>query len=343
MKQRKPIPYVVLDSSVLTNGLRVLVEGVDISQFQKNPVMLYDHNDWQLPIGRWENVRKENGLILADAVLDYEDTDKDVQRIIGKVERGFLNACTAGLVDLEASDDSLLTLPGQTGYTVTKCRLREISITPLGRNHNGLKLYDRDGNVMELTDKTDTKLLLSDFIVSPKIETKMSKKYLQILNLSDTATDEMIEKAVEKLQSDKEAAEGRVLKAEKDLNDLKLADKQKDRAAFEIELDAAFKDGRMNEKPEGDKLTPVKDRMLNLFDKDPDGTRAMLSAIPTSGTRLKDLNLGDKADKEYKELEAMDYVAMDKAGKALLCRDKYPELFKEKFKAKFGKEPNMPA
>ena len=30
----------------------------------------------------------------------------------------------------------------------------------------------------------------------------MSKKYLQILNLSDTATDEMIEKAVEKAIAD---------------------------------------------------------------------------------------------------------------------------------------------
>lgn len=335
-KERKPIPYVVLDSTVLTNGMRVVVEGVDISQFQKNPVMLYDHNDYQLPIGKWENIHKENGLILADAVLDYDDPDKEVQRIIGKVERGFLNACTAGLVDLEASDDSLLVLPGQTGYTVTKCRLREISITPIGRNHNGLKLYDREGNVMELTDKTDTKLLLSDFIVSPKIETKMSKKYLQILNLSDTATDEMIEKAVEKLQSDKEAADGRATKAEGDLNALKLADKTEKRNVFAGEVDEAIRAGRVNEKADGS----VKASFLNLFDKDPEAARTTLGALPKP-VSLREMELGDKDSKEFKELEAMDYGAMDKAGKALLCRDKYPEMFKEKYKAKFGKEPKM--
>ena len=335
-KERKPIPYAVLDSTVLTNGMRVMVEGVDISQFQKNPVMLYDHDDWRLPIGRWENIRKENGMILADAVLDYDDSDKEVQRIIGKVERGFLKACTAGLVDLEASDDSLLVLPGQTGYTVTKCRLREISITPIGRNHNGLKLYDRDGNVMELTDKTDTKLLLSDFIVSPKIETKMSKKYLQILNLSDTATDEMIEKAVEKLQSDKEAAEGRATKAEGDLNALKLADKTEKRNVFAGEVDEAIRAGRVNEKADGS----VKASFLNLFDKDPEAARTTLGALPKPAS-LREMELGDKDSKEFKELEAMDYGAMDKAGKALLCRDKYPDMFKEKYKAKFGKEPKM--
>ena len=334
--ERKPIPYVVLDSTVLTNGLRVLVEGVDIIQFHKNPVMLYDHNDWQLPIGKWENVRKENGMILADAVLDYDDPDERTQQIIGKVERGFLNACTAGLVDLEASDDSFLTLPGQTGYTVTKCRLREISLTPIGRNHNGLKLYDRDGNVMDLTDKTDTKLLLSDFIVSPKIETKMSKKYLQILNLSDTATDEMIEVAVQKLHGDKEAAESRATKAEGDLNELKLADKKEKREAFATEVETAIKGGQIDEKADGS----VKASFLDLFDKSPEAARTALGALPKPKS-LKGMELGDKDTKEFKELEAMDYGAMDKAGKALLCRDKYPDLFKEKYKAKFGKEPIM--
>lgn len=335
-KERKPIPYEALDSTVLTNGMRVMVEGVDISQFLKNPVMLFDHNDWQLPIGRWLNTIKDSGKILTNADFDYEDKDEQTQRIIGKAERGFLNACTVGLADLEVSDDPMLMLPGQTGPTITKCRLREISITPIGRNHNALKLYDRDGNVMELTDKTDAKLLLSDFIVSPKIETKMSKKYLQILNLSDTATDEMIEKAVEKLQSDKEAAEGRATKAEGDLNALKLADKTEKRNVFAGEVDEAIRAGRVNEKADGS----VKASFLNLFDKDPEAARTTLGALPKPAS-LREMELGDKDSKEFKELEAMDYGAMDKAGKALLCRDKYPDMFKEKYKAKFGKEPKM--
>jgi hypothetical protein len=332
-KERKPIPYVVLDSSVLTNGMRVMVAGVDISQFEKNPVMLYDHNDYQLPIGRWENVRKENDMILADAILDYDDTDKEVQRIIGKVERGFLKACTAGLVDLEASDDPMLMLSGQRDYTIVGSRLREISLTPIGRNHNGLKLYDKEGNVLELNEKTDTKLLLSDFIVSPKINKKMSKKYLQFLNLSDTATDEMVEVAVEKLHNDKEAAVARAAKAENDLNALQLADKTAKRDAFANEVDAAIRAGQIDEKADGS----VKASFLDLFDKSPEAARTTLGALPKP-TALKNLELGDKDSKEFKELEAMDYGAMDKAGKVLLCKDKYPEMFHEKYKAKFGTE-----
>lgn len=340
MADKKLIPYVILDSSVLTNGMRVLVDGVDISYFQKNPVMLYDHNDYQLPIGRWDNVRKENGMILADADLDYEDKDPFTQQIIGKIERGYLKACTPGLVDLELSDDPMYMLPDQKDYTVTRCRLREISITPIGKNKNALKLYDKDGNVLDMSDKPESKLLLSAFIVSPKIEKQMDKIYLSKLNLSDKATDVEIDAAISLLLSDKQKADERAQTAEQKLNELLLADKQAKRSAFEKELDAAFKDGRLSEKPEGDKLTPVKDGMLNLFDKDPEGTRTMLRSI-AKPTSLDKLDLGDKDSKEFKELEAMDYGQMDKAGKVLLCKDKYPEMYKEKFVAKFGKEPKM--
>ena len=344
-KERKPIPFQVIDETVLTNKLRVLVDGIDISQFQKNPVMLFDHNDYALPMGRWENVRKENGMILADAVFDYDDDDDLVKRIISKVERGFLKACTAGLVDLEASSDPLLMLPGQDGPTITKCRLREISITPVGRNHNGLKLYDKEGALIELSEATDTRLLLSDFIVSPKISTNMSKKYLELLNLSDKATDVEIDARVELLLSDKRKAESDLLeekkksaKVQKELEDLQLADKTEKRDAFAKEVDAAIKGGRIDEKADGS----VKSSYLNLFDKDTEAARTALGALPKPKS-LSEMNLGDKETKECKELEAMDYGAMDKAGKALLCRDKYPDLFKEKYRAKFGKEPVMPA
>lgn len=325
-----PITFVILDSGILTNGMRVMVDGVDTTQFEKNPVMLYDHDDWNLPIGTWTNIRKENGRLLADAVFDVEDQDEKTQRIIGKVQRGVIKACTPGLVDLECSDDPMLCEDGDCCLVVMKCRLREISITPIGKGMNALKLYDKSGS--EIKYKENPSLLLSDFIVSPKIKTNMDKIYLQTLNLSDKATDQDVDTAVKAIISERDGYKTK-------LDELLLADKTAKRQEFEKELDQAFKDGRLAEKPEGDKLTPVRDRMLNLYDKDSEGTITMLSSIPAP-TALDKLNLGDKAD-QYKELAAMSWEDIDKKGKMLLCKDTYPELYKEKFKAKFGVEPNM--
>lgn len=45
----------------------MLTSGADLSVFKNNPVMLLNHDDWDLPIGRWENIRVEGTQILADA------------------------------------------------------------------------------------------------------------------------------------------------------------------------------------------------------------------------------------------------------------------------------------
>lgn len=333
--------FILIDESVLTNGMRVLVDGIDLAQFERNPVMFYFHNDWNLPIGRWTNIRKEAGQVLADAEFDEEDDDKEVQRLIKKVKKGYVNMASAGLVDLTLSDDPELMVAGQKSYTIIRSRMREASIVPIGRNHNaiGFRLYDASGDEID-PQSPDASLKLSDFIVKPKIEKNMSKKYLQMLNLSDDASDQVIEAAVLKLQGDKEAAVQKAQQAEKELNDLKLADTQAKRSAFEQELDAAFKDGRLTEKPEGDKLTPVRENMLNLFDANPEGTRKMLNSI-AKPVGIDKMELGDRDSKQLKELEAMTWDEMDKGGKVLLCRDSYPELYKEKFKARFGTEPKI--
>ena len=49
-------------------------------------MVLYNHNDWDTPIGRGENVRVEDGRILVDVVFDEED--EKGRTIAGKVERG---------------------------------------------------------------------------------------------------------------------------------------------------------------------------------------------------------------------------------------------------------------
>lgn len=339
-----PITFILIDGSTTTKDICVSVEGIDIAQFEKNPVMFYQHNDWNMPVGKWENIRKENGQLLADAVFDYEDTDKEVQRMIKKVEKGFIKMASCGLVDLECSEDPTLCQDGDCCVVVTSCRLREASIVAVGGNHNAmaLRFYDNDGTEIKFGNEKPN-IKLSDFIVKPKIEI-MYKKYLSLLNLADTATEADFYAKVDLLLADKQNHDAKVLKLTDDLkktteelNALLLADKQAKRTAFENELELCFKDGRLSEKPEGEKLTPVRDNMMNLFDKDPEGTRLMLGSIATP-TKLEGMNLGDKGT-ERQELEKMSFIDIDKAGKQLLLKDSYPDLYKTKYKEQYGVEP----
>lgn len=298
------ITFVLLDSTETTYGVSVKVDGVDTTQFEKNPVMFYQHNDWNMPVGRWENVRKENGQLLADAVFDYDDDDKDVKRMIRKVEKGFIKMASCGLVDLEGIRDPIN--PDGTKILIEKCRLREASIVSIGGNHNAMRLYDREGKEIDLKSET---LNLADFIVKPKIENPMSKKYLQMLNLADDAGEEMIEAAVLRLTDDKKKADEQVItltdaqkKLQEKLDAIELADKEARRVEAIKLVDEAIKSGRLTEKEDGS----VKQAWLTLFDGNHESAKSLLSGLPERQARS--FEMADKPgesewDKRQREID----------------------------------------
>lgn len=312
---KSPIPFVLLDETETTYGVSIRIDGIDLSQFEKNPVMFYFHNDWNMPVGRWENVRKESGKLLADAAFDYDDDDKDVQRMIRKVEKGFIKMASCGLVDIEAARD----LIDDEKIIITKCRLREASIVPIGGNHNAMRLFDKDGKEIELKDKKDT-LRLADYILAniQTTENNMKTETLKKLNLADGATPEAVEAAVIVLSDEKAAADKKVielsdekktLEAEKTalqgkLDAIELAEKTAKKATFDAELELALKDGRVTESTE--KPGAVKQSWLDLYDKAPENAMATLKSLTPHQSASK-MNLGDTGEgafaKRQKEIE----------------------------------------
>ena len=316
------ISFVLLDSSLTTYNVSINVDGVDTTQFEKNPVMFYQHNDWNMPVGRWENLRKENGQLLADAVFDYEDTNEDVQRMIKKVENGFIKMASCGLVDLEVSNDPVLLNNNLT--VVSKCRLREASIVAIGGNHNAIRLYDAEDKEINLQDGMN----LSDYIVKPKKEV-MDKKFLTLLNLADTATDAEIEARVSLLLQDKQTAETELAAAKLKVQAYEKAQSDARKAEAMSLVDAAVQDGRIDAKG--------KDSFINFFDRDFDNAKSILSAIPVRESIHDKLNLGGNS--ELAKLTAMTWDEMDKKGVLQNVKTNYPDLYAQKYQDKFGKAP----
>lgn len=319
-KTKKPITFILLDGSVVSYGFRVNVDGVDLAQFERNPVMFYLHDDYKLPIGRWVNIRKEEGRILADAEFDYDDPDLEVKRIIGKVERGFIRMASSGLADPVFDNNESLMLPGQTLPTLSSSRMREASIVNIGANHNALRLYDGEGNEIDLTDN----IKLSDMIRPKQIHIKMNDELKKLLNLSDSATDTEIAAAVRA-----------ILSKNKELTDAMTAIEAKVKSDQKAEavllVDAAIKDARID--------ANGKEAYLKLFDSDFETAKAMLAAIPKrqSVTKAIEENRG-ASQTELADFAKSDWDTLDKADRLIVLRDKYPELYKEKYKAKFGVE-----
>ena len=133
------------DSLPNADSTRVLLEGIELSRFKQNPVMLYMHHRGHLDknrpsgsevIGRWENLRIEGTQLLADAVFDEED--ELGKKIASKVKRGFLKGASIGIDVADTSEDTQYKLSDQKGTTITKSTLLEVSIVDIPQNEKAL-------------------------------------------------------------------------------------------------------------------------------------------------------------------------------------------------------------
>lgn len=196
---------VISNSKLNSYGFRVLTEGIDTTQYARNPILLWMHNrpfrgttDEVLPIGRIENLRIDGDNLIGTPIFDEQD--EFAQRIAAKWDAGILKMASAGLEVVELSDDPSMLVQGQRRSTVTKSKLTEVSIVDIGANDDALALY-KDGKTITLSAGDSQELDFMNINTNPKTKAQMKKIALQ-LGLPENATEQEIASAITKLQND---------------------------------------------------------------------------------------------------------------------------------------------
>lgn len=138
------IDFVMADELVNRKQWRMLLSGLNMDNFKKNPIAVRQHDTWSVPVGRWENVRVENGQLVGTLVFDKND--EEAVRLYWKYKDGFMNAVSIHILPIEQSEDPALLLPGQVYPTITKSELLEVSVVTLPGNANAVKLLNMDGS-----------------------------------------------------------------------------------------------------------------------------------------------------------------------------------------------------
>lgn len=141
--------FIICDNTINRYGWRLLVEGIDLAGFMKNPVLCYQHNTWSVPVGKWENLRIENAQLIGTAVFDANDDD--AVKLYWKYKDGYMNACSLNIIPIEESDDPSFLLPGQRYSTITKSELLEVSLVTIPGQRNAVSLSHPDGNEYKLS------------------------------------------------------------------------------------------------------------------------------------------------------------------------------------------------
>lgn len=318
--------FVLHDETLNTHGFRMLTSGANLDEFRKNPVMLLNHNDWSMPIGRWENIRTENGRIVADPVFDEQDpVGREVKR---KVDGDFVRMASIGAWPPDEVSDAIeLKLPGQQRPTVTRWTVREASIVTIGGNHNALAFYDRQsGQLIDISDNSNVIKLFDKSEI--QIKSKM-KVIAGILNLADTATETDVAAAVRLVLSDRDRLKTENSTLQGRIDELNEAEKAAKTAEAIALVDAAIKEGKLEAK--------AKESYLKLLDSDFDNAKATLEAIPKRQSIAMQIDAAQgQSATELSNLKKLTWDELDKAGKLVTLRDKYTDLYDEKFEARFG-------
>lgn len=191
-------------------GYRVLTDGVDTGQYERNPILLYMHCRG-LAIGLIKDIKKEDGEITGELVFD-EATDLSRQ-CKQQWDFGSLRMVSIGFEVIETSDAPEHLVPGQRYATVTKARLLEVSLVDIGANNDAIRLH-KDGKLITLGDGADCPLPRLDH--KPTNTTpQMDIKALALqLGLPETADESAVNARVEELQQ--KNAEAETLRQEND-------------------------------------------------------------------------------------------------------------------------------
>lgn len=207
---------IITSNGLNSYGSRVLTEGGDLRQYERNPVLLFMHNRAfsreNLPIGRMEGLRIDGDRLIGTPVFDLND--EFAKRIADKWENGFLRMLSAGIEIIETSSDASVMLPGQTRPTITKWKLVEVSVVDIGANDEALRLYDQAGAMLKLASGIDNEvlpLLREREDNQLIIKTTMNKELLTLLGLQEGATDEQVLATVRGLKEKADKVEAMTL------------------------------------------------------------------------------------------------------------------------------------
>nr|DAR19111.1 MAG TPA: prohead serine protease [Caudoviricetes sp.] len=304
----------ISNDSLNSYGFRVLTSGMDVSQYNRNPVLLYMHERGNV-VGYVKDLKVENNEVTGELMFDC--ASELSQRCKKQFEFGSLRMVSAGLDILETSEDASVLVQGQTRPTITKSKLFEVSVADVGANDDAIVLH-KDGKQITLGRDGDCDLpLLNNNNKQKKTEEMDNKTIALQLGLPETATEAEISAKLTELNAVKEQNASLM--------------KEKDKLTLESITNLvthAIADKRLEEKD--------KDQFVELGKKI--GTKELEKTLKAMHPAVKLSSVlghqGGTPTDEKKLTKLSDVPAEQIA----TLRSKNPEEYKRLYKAEYGIE-----
>lgn len=182
------VEFVVSTNALDAHGERISVDGIDLKDYKKNPVVLWGHDGFNLPIAKATKVWKEGGKLMARAQFYLKD--EFAAKVYGYIVDGFLNAVSIGGMVQEWSDD---------GVTINKMLMKEFSVVSVPANQEALVAAksltgDQKAELRALANRYARKMINKQDALVQEIETlETLVATLKEVTMSETHEDRLDE------------------------------------------------------------------------------------------------------------------------------------------------------
>jgi len=185
----------------------------NLDGYKKNPVILLNHRQDMLPIGKASNVSVVNGQLEID--VDFDMNDELGASVARKVQEGFLTAVSVGFQPTKAAMRSELPKDhkafGKSGMYYEDAELLEVSVVTIPANSEAIAKGHK-GMIPNL-ERLIRQIVKAELLSRPAVELENVKHILQVEEEADRyivhfAKPEMMEEEEEVSEDLEEVMEG---------------------------------------------------------------------------------------------------------------------------------------
>ena len=218
-EQDKPIKFVA-STATPDRYNDVVAQDWDLSAYNRNPVVLFNHNPTQMPIGKGKAYVENDQLMLE---VEFDQKDEMAKTIEQKVRDGFISAVSVGFQPLKSINRASLPADhpyhGKSGQFFSKSELLEVSIVTIPANNEATlsKQFTREIGLADVARS----LIINKHIVSVQ-ELDNGNYLVEFAGHSpEEEIEEEVEEEVESALHDKE-------EVDPDEDEEKMSDKEED-------------------------------------------------------------------------------------------------------------------
>lgn len=112
--------------SVDRQGESILLEGWDLKNYMNNPVILWGHDYWSLPIGKATDVSIADGQLVVKGIFASTEFAQQVRKLY---DEGIIKTVSVGFIPMQ-----------RQGNVITQAELLELSFVPVPANPDAVSL-----------------------------------------------------------------------------------------------------------------------------------------------------------------------------------------------------------